>query len=138
MGQRRAGISGILERVEADDHIEAVIPEWQVFQVACLESALRDTVAGNLEQRVRGINSRHLRAAIRRQRRSHAGSAPGIKIARACPDRCVLKRGNVSGAESTLLQIGPVTRPHTPQTAIGPGRPGRVGCCHLFPPVLRG
>jgi hypothetical protein len=78
-----AGIAGVLERIEARDHVEAVVVEGQILQITQAEIARRRAPPRDVEERLGGVDARHLRAARRRDLRRHAGAAAHIEMARA-------------------------------------------------------
>jgi hypothetical protein len=122
-GERHAGVSGELKRIESGDQVEAVVGEGQAFELADVKVAVRYPLPGDGQQIAGCVQPRHASAAFGGDLRGHPGPASHVEIRRAGAQPDALENRQVHRAAPSFLNVRPVARPRAPWTGIDSGGP---------------
>jgi hypothetical protein len=123
LAQRRDQVGGEEERVEAGDEVERVVVVGESLHLTHPQVSLGHAFAGDLDQRLRGVEPERLGPAVGDEAEEHAGAAADVENPLPgrdpdAPDRLLV------GGHLELLVRGPVPRPGAPQ---GPPLRGAAG-----------
>ena len=119
-GLDQCAVAPVPNAVEAGDHVERSIGEWEIEHVADAEIGLRRARHGNVDQRRRGIQPAHGRSTSGGGIRRQTGAAGHVEQARASADTEAIEQQVVRRPRIWLEQVGPVRRLRAP---TAPGLP---------------
>ena len=86
--------------------------------IALAQIGAWEPLAGDIEQRAAGVESGDGRATLGRQVEGEPGAAARIEQRRAGPDASGVKYGLVERRALGLVELGPVTRPRSPELGL--------------------
>ncbi len=92
LAQRRNGVPGVLQRVEAGHHIEGFVSERQFLQIASAEVGCRDARSRDGQHRLRRVHAGYFGPTRSSHLCRHTRAAAGIEVSGSRPDARALQR----------------------------------------------
>ena len=113
------GVGRVLERVEAGHHVEGVVVERQLFQIAKFQSGVGKTLTCNLKERGRSVHARDLCPKIGGEPRHHPDATSRIQKPLLGPDCRLFEICVVGWRALRFPDPAPIRGAGTPDAAIG-------------------